>query len=105
MKLFQETQKNMRFGGYERNRSTFNSTHRMNIFSTVLFLISITVYALFVANTPKQYMDIILSLIPGSLIFISSLSITIQMKEMFDLIDNIERYINESKCFIASKLN
>lgn len=101
MKIFQTTQKNMRFGGYEKNRNAFNSTHRRFIMMSFLSVISYTVYTFYMANTPRLYLESLLALSSSLLALMTNISTVFKKTKIFDLIDDIEVLVNESECYLS----
>lgn len=97
MKIFQENQKNWALGGFERNQTAFNSTVQWHNFLSIWFIIAILVYAIEIANTPRQYMDSMSMLIISILVLISRISAVLRMADLFDIIDDIEHIIGESE--------
>lgn len=98
MKFFQTTRKSLAWFGFEKHRSAFNSTQRWIIFVSILANILQIVYFFRMSTTPKQYMDLIFSITTGILVIISTISTMFKTAKIFEIMDDIERIVTESKC-------
>lgn len=89
MKILQTMQKYMVHGGHIRGQSAFNKRHLWEFFRASTLLIALFVYPFREANT---YLAT-----TGSLILISYTDIALNTPKVFDVIDDFEQVINESK--------
>lgn len=97
MKIFQSIEKSMESGGFIRNQRAFNRTQSEHIVKMLSFMGMLYIYLGCEASTLRQYMDSILLSTVGTLGTIAYMSEVFKYATMFELIDDIERAVNESE--------
>lgn len=102
MKIFQTIQTNFALIGFERNLRPFNARQRLCFNAASLSVVSLIVYLLNVANTPKEYMDAIFVVALGILMTISHISTMLKTETIFIFIDEIEEIVNEREFLLSS---
>lgn len=97
MKIFQTLQMHLAFIGYAPNLRPFNKRQNWLFAKNFVCITLIYVQLLHVANSPNEYMDSIFMTVVATLVSISHISTTFQMKTLFIYIDEIEKLFNASK--------
>lgn len=95
-KVFQTIQSKLALIGFEKNLRPFNRRQKRTFIVSAIFLSTLFINLLYVANSPKEYMDSILLCGGVSLATISQLGVILKTETMFILINEFEEVINES---------
>lgn len=97
MKLFEIVQRNLALMGYSPNQRPFTKK-QIQIGVTKALCISLHgINLIYVANTPKEYMQSIFDTSVTVLVFISFISTILKMNIIFILIDKLQALVNDSK--------
>lgn len=102
MKIARTAKRYLATMGYRVDLRPFHKQQVWLLVERMLALILQCVYALYVANAPRQYMQSHFINIVGILIYISLVSTIIETPTIFTLIDKMEQVINESEFFYLS---
>lgn len=102
MKLFNSIQNDLARFGFNRNHDNnryypFNNQHFKITLTFNLGIISILLFGIEVADSPKEYMDSFFVEIMTVSLFMSYTSMIIQTSKLFAFFDNCERFVNECK--------
>lgn len=102
MELFQTIRRKIALLGFVPNHYDYPyyPFTRKHLRTHLIFscdFISFCIFAIHVADSPKEYMDSLYIITAATALLISYLTITIKMAKLFDFFTNIEEGIHERK--------
>lgn len=100
MKIAKEVKRNLASIGYRIDQRPFHKEQLWLLFERMLTLLLQFVHALYIANTPREFMETIFMIMVGILMYITLVSTINEMTTIFAVIEDMEQVINESKYFI-----
>lgn len=97
LKIFQLLQRNFEFLGFSQNLHPFNQRHLILYFEGVMILVSFVLFAFFVANSVKEFMNSFYLITAASITMIAFTSTVLKTPILCHFFDFIEQGVNSSK--------